>query len=431
MKEADSSAWNAVAPMEQGEPERQLSIVRIGFIPLVDCATLVVAAEKGFDRREGLALQLVKETSWANIRDRVNLGHFDCAHMLAGMPIASSMGIGHIKVPTVAPFLLGLNGNAVTVSLPLYEQIRATGVEGDDPASLGDGLRQVVEQRRTDGLEPLTFAMVFPFSCHNYELRYWMAAAGIDPDRDIRLVVIPPPLMVDSLKAGHIDGFCVGEPWNSLAVDAGFGRILLTKAALWNMGVEKVLGVRADWADANRPVLEALIRALYRAAQWADDPANRDELADMLAQPAYLGVPSRIIRRSLSGDILVQAGEPPVHVDDFIVFNRQAANFPWVSQAVWIYTQMVRWGQAQASAEAETAARRCFRPDIYRTALRNSDLAVSLPSMNAKLEGALADETPVGSVDGKLTLGPDRFFDGGVFDPDDPEGYLRRFAIRT
>ncbi|MEN3977064.1 CmpA/NrtA family ABC transporter substrate-binding protein [Emcibacter sp. SYSU 3D8] len=431
MKETDNSIWDAVAPMEQAEPERQLRTVRIGFIPLVDCATLVVAAEKGFDRREGLALQLVKETSWANIRDRVNLGHFDCAHMLAGMPIASSMGIGHIKVPTIAPFLLGLNGNAVTVSLPLYQQIRGTGVQGDDPASLGRALRQVVDERRRAGLEPLTFAMVFPFSCHNYELRYWMAAAGIDPDRDIRLVVIPPPLMVDSLEAGHIDGFCVGEPWNSLAVDAGIGRLLLTKAALWNMGVEKVLGVRADWADDNRPVLESLIRALYRAAQWADDPANRDELADMLAQPAYLGVSSKIIRRSLSGDILVQAGQPPVHVDDFIVFNRQAANFPWVSQAVWIYTQMVRWGQAEASSESETAARRCFRPDIYRTALRNSDLAVSLPSMNAKLEGALAGEIPVGSVDGKLTLGPDRFFDGGVFDPDDPEGYLHRFAIRT
>ncbi|MGE0666237.1 MAG: CmpA/NrtA family ABC transporter substrate-binding protein [Sphingomonadales bacterium] len=427
----NSSTWDAGAPMEQTDGDRPLRTVRIGFIPLVDCATLVVAAEKRFDRREGLALQLVKETSWANIRDRVNLGHFDCAHMLAGMPIASSMGIGHIKVPTVAPFLLGLNGNAVTVSLPLYEQIHATGAAGTDPASLGRALKQVVEQRKAAGREPLTFAMVFPFSCHNYELRYWMAEAGIDPERDIRLVVIPPPLMVDSLTAGHIDGFCVGEPWNSLAVEAGIGRILVTKSALWHMGVEKVLGVRADWADENRPVLDALIRALYRAAQWADDPANRDELADMLAQPAYLGVPSRIIRRALSGDIRVQAGEAPVHVDDFIVFNRQAANFPWVSQAVWIYTQMVRWGQSEASEEAETAARRCFRPDIYRAALRNSDLAVSLPSVNAKLEGALSGETPVGSIDGRLTLGPDRFFDGSVFDPDDPDGYLDRLTIKV
>lgn len=430
MKEMSGSTWDSVSPGDVAEEAHQARTVRIGFIPLVDCATLVVAAEKGFDRREGLALQLVRETSWANIRDRLNLGHFDCAHMLAGMPIASSMGIGHIKVPVIAPFLLGLNGNAVTVSLPLYEQMRALGKAGRDPAGLGAALRKVVDARREAGLPPLTFAMVFPFSCHNYELRYWMAAAGIDPDKDIRLVVIPPPLMVESLKAGHIDGFCVGEPWNSQAVDAGVGRILLTKSALWNMGVEKVLGVRADWAEENRPVLEALIRALYRAAQWADAPANRDELAGMLSQPGYLGIDRDVIRRSLSGDIIPQAGEPPVHVDDFIVFNRQAANFPWVSQAVWIYSQMVRWGQAKASEDAETAARRCFRPDIYRAALRNSDMAVSLPSVNAKLEGALRGETPVGSVDGKLTLGPDRFFDGQIFDPDDPAGYLARFAIR-
>ena len=431
MKEMSGSTWDAALPDNVAEPEPQARTVRIGFIPLVDCAILAVAAEKGFDRREGLALQLVKETSWANIRDRLNLGHVDCAHMLAGMPIASSMGIGHIKVPVIAPFLLGLNGNAVTVSLPLHAEMRAHGALGNDPAALGAALRRIVDDRRAAGLEPLTFAMVFPFSCHNYELRYWMAAAGIDPDRDIRLVVIPPPLMVDSLKAGHIDGFCVGEPWNSQAVDAGVGRILLTKSALWHMGVEKVLGVRADWAEENRPVLDALIRALYRAAQWADDPANREELADMLSRSAYLGVDRDIILRSLSGDIILQAGEPPVHVDDFIIFNRQAANFPWVSQAVWIYTQMVRWGQAEASRDAETAARRCFRPDIYRAALRNSDIAASLPSVNAKLEGALSGETPVGSVDGKLTLGPDRFFDGEVFDPDDAAGYLARFAIRT
>jgi NitT/TauT family transport system ATP-binding protein len=432
MREMSGSTWESAAPGETGARPRDLRTVRVGFIPLVDCATLVVAAEKGFDRREGLALQLVKETSWANIRDRVNLGHFDCAHMLAGMPIASSMGIGHIKVPTVAPFLLGLNGNAVTVSLGLYEQMRAAGAAPPDgPAAVGAALKRVVDRRRAAGQEPLTFAMVFPFSCHNYELRYWMAAAGIDPDRDVRMVVIPPPLIVDSLEAGHIDGFCVGEPWNSLAVDAGIGRIVVTKSALWNMGVEKVLGVRADWAEENRGVLEALIRALYRAARWADDPANRDELAGMLARPTYLGVDAPIIRRALSGDIVPQAGEPPVHVDDFIVFNRRAANFPWVSQAVWIYTQMVRWGQADASPEAETAARRCFRPDIYRAALRHSGLAVSLPSVNAKLEGSLSDEVPVGSVDGRLTLGPDRFFDGQVFDPDDPDGYLARFAIRA
>ncbi|MBI1178929.1 MAG: nitrate transporter [Alphaproteobacteria bacterium] len=428
-----ASDWDAAESLRGGDEPGDLRTVRAGFIPLVDCAPLIVAAEKGFDRREGLRLELVRETSWANIRDRVNLGHLDCAQMLAGMPIASSLGVGHITVPTIAPFLLGLNGNAVTVSLALFQGMLAAdaGSAPLDPAVQGAALRAVVEERRRLGARPLTFGMVFPFSCHNYELRYWMAAAGIDPDRDVRLVVIPPPLMVESLEAGHIDGFCVGEPWNSLAVDAGIGRIVVTKSALWNMGVEKVLGVRADWAEENRPVLEALVRVLYRAAHWADDPANRAELADLLARPGYLGVDAGLILRPLSGDLILQAGEPPTHVEDFLVFNRQAANFPWVSQAVWIYTQMVRWGQVEASPEAEQAARRCFRPDIYRAAVRDAGLGASLPSMNAKVEGALAGRTAVGSADGRLTLGPDRFFDGLVFDPDDTAGYLDRLAIRT
>jgi NitT/TauT family transport system ATP-binding protein len=433
MKDLQDTELDGVdADAANAEPDGHRT-VRAGFIPLVDAAPLVVAAEKGFDRLEGLRLQLVRETSWANIRDRVNLGHFDCAHMLAGMPIASSLGIGHVAVPTVAPFLLGLNGNAITVSLGLYRDMLATGA-GDaplDPAAQGAALREVIEERKRLHARPLTFGMVFPFSCHNYELRYWMAASGVDPDRDIRLVVIPPPLMVDSLKAGHIDGFCVGEPWNSLAVEAGIGRIIATKAALWNMGVEKVLGVRAQWAEDNRPLLEALVRVLYRAAQWADSPANREELATLLAQPGYVGAPRDIILRALTGHMVLQNGESPTPVDDFLVFNRQAANFPWSSQAVWIYTQMVRWGQIEASDQAELAARRCFRPDIYRSALRDSGLGASLPSMNAKVEGSLAGPTAVASADGRLTLGPDRFFDGMVFDPDDTAGYLARLAARS
>src|ERR1700730_13961691 len=185
----------------------------LGVIPLLDCASLVVAAERGFAAEEDLELALVRETSWANIRDRVVVVHFDAAHMLGPMTIASTLGVGHVKVPVIAPFALGLGGNAITVSLRLWEQMTSEGVSVEsDPGTHAAPLKGGGGGRKRARREPLTFAMVYPFSCHNYELRYWLAAAGIDPDRQVRLVVIPPPFLVDALRAGQIDGFCVGEP---------------------------------------------------------------------------------------------------------------------------------------------------------------------------------------------------------------------------
>src|SRR6266436_4120422 len=224
--------------------------VILGFITLLDCASLVVAAERGFAAEEDLELALVRETSWANIRDRVVIGHFDAAHMLGPMTVASTLGIGHIKVPVIAPFALGLGGNAITVSLQLWEQMEGEGAAaGGPPVDHGVALKRVVTKREKARREPLTFAMVYPFSCHNYELRYWLAAAGIHPDRDVRLVVIPPPFLVDALRAGQIDGFCVGEPWNSVAVDAGVGAIVAPTTAIWPYSPEKVLGCRLEWAQ--------------------------------------------------------------------------------------------------------------------------------------------------------------------------------------
>ena len=403
--------------------------VRAGFIPLVDCAVLVAAVECGFAKAEGIDLLLSKEASWANIRDKVNLGHLDCAQMLAGMPLASSLGIGHVRVPTIAPCALGLNGNAITVATDLYAQMaEAAGLGGTEgPAGTVAALRAVIEARKARGEAPLTFGMVFPFSCHNYELRYWMAAGGIDPDADVRLVVIPPPLMVESLRAGHIHGFCVGEPWNSLAVTAGIGRIVATKAEIWRMSPEKVLGVQASWAETHPEALAALIRAIDKAAQWCDRPENLDDLTAFLSLDRYTGAAPEVLRRSLGGRILLGPDGPDRDVPDFIVFHRNAANFPWKSQALWIYSQMVRWGQIQASAEAEAIARAVYRPDLYRAALGAGDVAI--PGANAKLEGSLAAPEHVGVQTGVLRLGPDRFFDGRVFDPEDIAGYLAGFDI--
>lgn len=416
----------APAGAEQGD---DTAVIRAGFIPLLDCAMLVVAAERGFAAREGLRLALIRETSWANIRDRVAIGHFDVAQMLAPMPIASTLGIGHLTVPMIAPMALGLGGNAVTVSPALWREMARAGARGDgDARSTGAALRDVVARREAAGQPPLAFGMVYPFSCHNYELRYWLAASGIDPDRDVRLAVIPPPFMVDALRAGHVDGFCVGEPWNSLAVEAGVGVIATTKAHIWRSSPEKVLGLRDGWAQRHPERLAALLRALYRAALWCDDDANHAELAHLLAGPSYLDCPPAVLRRALAGRIqFADAAAAPV--PEFLIFARKAATFPWISHALWLFSQMVRWGQVDDSAAAIATVRRTYRPDLYRLALRGLD--APMPSANAKVEGALTAAMPVGSSNGKLVLGPDGFFDGVEFDPDRLTSYLRTFTIRT
>jgi ABC-type nitrate/sulfonate/bicarbonate transport system substrate-binding protein len=386
------------------------SNIIVGFIPLLDCAPLVAAVEKGFAAAEGLDLALMRETSWANIRDRLIVGHFDAAHMLGPMAVASSLGIGHLQVPIVAPFSLGLGGNAITVSNELWEQMTAAGARlGADPATQGTALREVVARRERLKQPPLTFAMVYPFSCHNYELRYWLAAAGIHPDRDVRLIVLPPPLLVDALREGQVDGFCVGEPWNSLAVSAGVGRIVVATSAIWRLSPEKVLGFRLDWTQRYPERVSALVRALYRSAQWCENPANHEELARLLAEPRYVGAPADILQRGLSNKVALGPGDHPRDIPDFYVPARHAATFPWRSHAVWFYSQMVRWRQIEFDPQHVALVEATFRPDLYRLAL--APLHVELPSEDWKIEGDPASSTG--------------FFDNRIFDPRNLRAYLR------
>jgi NitT/TauT family transport system ATP-binding protein len=369
---------------------------------------------------------LQRETSWANIRDRLVLGHFDAAHMLAPIPIASNLGIGHLAVPMVAPMVLNLGGNAITLSTPLWTAISGEG-EAQGPAAIGQALAAHVAERNATGAPPLVFAMVFPFSAHNYELRYWLAASGIHPDRDVRLIVIPPPFMVDALALGHVDGICVGAPWNALAVAAGVGRIVATKSDLWRQSPEKVLGFRASFAESNPDLVDAMIRALVRSARWAGDPVNHPELAALLAEPRYVNAPVEAIARILSGDVRVAPDGSTTRDVDYIVFDRHAATFPWQSHALWLYSQMVRWGQTPHDPQRAETARMTYRPDIYRRAVKG--MGLSLPSASMKVEGALTEPTAVGSPAGDLVLGPDGFFDGRRFDPNSLDEYFDSFAI--
>ncbi|MGA7489142.1 MAG: CmpA/NrtA family ABC transporter substrate-binding protein [Xanthobacteraceae bacterium] len=382
--------------------------LRIGFIPLADAAAPIVAVDKGFAAAEGLEIELVREVSWSNVRDKLNIGLFDAAHLLAPVAIASSLGLGHVKVPIIAPMGLGMNGNAITVSPALYAAIAAA-AEGNiaDPAASARALARVVARRKAKGEEPLTFGMTFPFSTHNYQLRFWMAAGGVDPDEDVRLVVLPPPYMVESLADGQVDGFCVGAPWSSVAVDLGIGFILHFVSEILLRAAEKVLAVRERWAQAQPDTLLRLVRAHHRAAAFIDDDANRDEVAAILAAPNRIGVTAEVIRRTFDGRIKIAPDGTTRVSDRYLLIGRKGAARPDPAQAAWLYGQMVRWGQAPLSVELLAAAKGVFRPDLF-------DAAIAADG--AGEPGEPADG--IGAV-----VGP-------AFDPDDIGAHLSAWNIR-
>lgn len=390
-----------------------------GFLPLLDSAVLVAARERGFAAAEGIDLSLVKETSWATLRDRLSVGQFDVAHVLAPLPIAQNLGLMPLKTKLVVPFALGLGGNAITVSVSLAGQMQTQGFRADGTANhAGQALRQVIQDRVQNALSPLVFGVVHAFSSHAYELRYWLAASGINPDRDVSIVVVPPSLLPDALASGEVDGFCVGEPWNSLCVLRGDGAIVTTKSQIWKSSPEKVLVARKEWSERQRDSLLHVIRALHRAAQWCADPDHAAELAQMMAGVAYLNTDPALLLNSLMGRLPGHG-----HQSDFLLFFQRAANFPWQSHASWFFSQMVRWHEVDYSPEAAEQARMTYRPDIYRAAL--SGLDAQLPGASSKVEGALLQTTPMPALNGPIDLGPDGFFDGQRFDPERIQDYLR------
>ncbi|WP_119304130.1 CmpA/NrtA family ABC transporter substrate-binding protein [Dongia deserti] len=361
-----------------------LTPVRAGFIPLIDAAALIVAADRGFAAEEGLRLELVREVSWANVRDRLMLGQFDAAHILAPLAIAAALGSDYTKVEMAAPLALGLNGNAVVVSTGLYRAI-SDAAPGDlnDPAETGLALSRVIAARRKQGAEPLVFGMVFPFSSHNYQLRYWMAAAGIDPDRDVQLVVLPPPYVADALAKGQLNGFCVGAPWASVAVAQGVGHILHFGVDLIARCPEKVLATRSNWAAANAPTLQRLVRACARAAAWCAAQENRTELAQILSAPERLGIEPQTIRQILDGRLMIAPNGETRADARFFVLDGWAALRPDPRHALWLYAQMVRWRQIEHSPAAVMGAAGVYRPDLFDAALTTRNDASAADGIGA------------------------------------------------
>ncbi len=381
--------------------------LHIGFIPLVDAAALIVAVDKGFTAAEGLDVTLVREVSWSNVRDKLNIGLFDAAHLLAPVAIASSLGLGHVKVPIVAPFNLGLNGNAITVSPALHAAIMAE-IDGDPLRSDGDRAGAGARGRRRGAKAApsrLTFGMTFPFSTHNYQLRFWMAAGGVDPDEDVRLVVLPPPYMVDSLANGHVDAFCVGAPWNSIAVDLGVGQILHFVSDILVRAAEKVLAVRQDWSEKNPDVVAALVRAHIRAAEFIEQPENRAEAARILAQPERIGVDA--------GSHPAYARWPP----EDLARRHHARKRPLSA------------GRARGRGAARSGAGRlALRADGALGADRDQPGRAQRPPWRCS---GRTSTMPRSGTQGKTSNASDAIgaFAGPAFDPDDIAGHLAAFKI--
>ncbi len=383
-----------------------MKAVRAGFLPLLDASIVIAAAELGFAEEENINLHLMRETSWANVRDRVSVGQLDVAHMLAPMPIAQNLGLSPLSVKMIAPFALGLGGNAVTVSNALWQAMLKQGAnELGDAKANGQALHQVLLNR-----SPITLAVVHSHSAHSFELRYWLAASGINPTKDVNITIVSPGLMADALASGAIDGFCVGEPWNSVAVAAGHGKVVTTKSAIWRSSPEKVLGMTQKWAEQNSETLNRLLRALHKSAIWCATIENRETLAGMLAQPSYLNLNEKILLRSLEGRLI-----DDIPRQGFLQFYESSANFPWQSHALWFYSQMARWQHIAVTSENMVIAKASYRPDIYRGALIGT--AAVLPDQDAKIEGGL------------LGLDTGGFFDMITFNPDAIEDYVKRSAF--
>lgn len=394
-----------------------MTLFRIGFVPLVDAALPIVARAYGLAEQEGVRIELVRDPSWATVRDRLIYGQTDAAHLIAPLAIATALGLDRPAVPLGAPFMLGLNGNAVAVSPSLAAELGPV----TDVGATGRALAKVAHKRT------LRLAVVHRFSSHNYMLRYWLAACGCDPDRDVEIVVVPPPFVAEAFAQGEIDGSCVGEPWNSVAVERGDAVIIAATSQIWSRGVEKLLAFRQSILDERADAVPALLRALHAAGRIVADPASHRDVAELLAAPEHVGQPAELILRALSGQVVLRQGDPPQTIPDFLVLHRETANFPWRSQAMWLYSQMVRWGHAPLSEAGFAAAAAVFRPDIYRGAFTGTDAI--LPGASAKVEGALAQPTGVSSASGRLILGPDRFFDGAIFDPERAMEYVDRQRV--
>ncbi|MBZ0258810.1 ABC transporter substrate-binding protein [bacterium] len=407
--------------------------LKFGFIKLTDCAPIIIAKELGFFMEEGLFVTVEAQANWKVLLDRVISGELDGAHMLSGQPIGAYVGIGS-QAHIITAFSMDLNGNGITVSNDIWEKMKKNDPKLNQKKPphpiTADPLKPIVEEYKRAG-DPLRMGMVFPVSTHNYEIRYWLAAAGISPgyytngdttganDADVLLSVTPPPQMPATLEQGTIQGYCVGEPWNQQAVFKGIGVPVTTNYDIWKNNPEKVFGVTLDWNNKYPKTHIAVVKALIRAGKWLDESIdNRKKAVEILSQSEYVGADAEVIANSMTGTFEFEKGDKRDY-PDFNVFYRYDATYPFYSHCVWFLTQMRRWGQI---SEAKTddwyfkTATDVYRPDIWKKA------AMEL------IDDGVLTESDIPKTDG-YKKPDDGFIDHVVFDAKKPNDYLRQFKV--
>lgn len=403
-----------------------------GFIKLTDMAPLAIAKEKGFFEEEGLFVSVEAQSNWKNVLDRVIDGQLDGSHMLAGQPIAAGVGFGR-SAKLVTPFSMDLNGNGITVSNDVWAKMKPNVPLDDNGKTIhpikADALKPVVAEYKNSG-KPFKMGMVFPVSTHNYEIRYWLAAAGIHPgmytadnvqgqiDAEVLLSVTPPPQMPATLESGTIYGYCVGEPWNQQAVFKGIGVPVVTNYDIWKNNPEKVFVMTKKFVDENPNTAVAVTKALIRAGKWLDNPNNRKEAVKILSMSQYVGAPEEVLANSMTGTFEFEKGDKR-SMPDFNVFYKYNATYPFYSDGIWFLTQMRRWGQiseAKPAAWYKETIKEIYRPDVWRKA---ADLLVA--------EGKIPKQD-IPDTDGYKPATTD-FIDGTLYDAKDPIGYINSFSI--
>ncbi|UZO80187.1 ABC transporter substrate-binding protein [Aquimarina sp. ERC-38] len=403
-----------------------------GFIKLTDMAPLAIAKEKGFFEDEGLFVSVEAQSNWKNVLDRVIDGQLDGSHMLAGQPIAAGAGFGR-QAKLVTPFSMDLNGNGITVSNDVWSKMKPNVPKGADGKPehpiKADALKPVITEYKNSG-KPFKMGMVFPVSTHNYEIRYWLAAAGIHPgmytadnvqgqiDAEVLLSVTPPPQMPATLESGTIYGYCVGEPWNQQAVFKGIGVPVVTNYDIWKNNPEKVFVMTQKFIDENPNTAVAVTKALIRAGKWLDQPENRAEAVKILSMSQYVGAPEEVLANSMTGTFEFEKGDKR-EMPDFNVFYKYNATYPFYSDGIWFLTQMRRWGQIPESKPAgwyESTIKDIYRPDIWKKAA------------NLLVEEGHIPATDIPDTDGYKPKTTD-FIDGNAFDAKDPIGYINSFTI--
>ena len=414
--------------------------LKLGFIKLTDCAPLVIAKEKGYFSDEGLNVEIEAQSNWKVLLDRVIDGQLDGAHMLAGQPIGATIGFG-TQAHVITAYSLDYNGNGITVSNRIWKMMQENDPALNSPTPshpiTAASLKPIVEQYKADGKE-FKMGMVFPVSTHNYELRYWLSAAGINPGMytkedingvtgaEVSLSVTPPPQMPSTLEAGTIEGYCVGEPWNQQAVVKGIGVPVITNYEIWKNNPEKVFGVTAQWDEKNPNTHIAVVKALIRAGKWLDATddsgklINRVEAAQLLSRPQYVGADVDVIDNSMTGTFIYQKTDIQP-LPDFNVFFKGFSSYPHYSDCIWFLTQMRRWGQITESKPAswyESTAREIYKPAIY---VKAAKLLIE--------EGKLAAaDFPAETYEGYRAASSD-FIDGKLYDGRKPIEYINGFDI--